>query len=185
MAVALQDGDQNLGSGTFGDPGDGIRIINLSGRDYVEHTTPNPNSIFEVDWTAPEAGSGEVRFYAAGNATNFNGVPTGDGAVFLENPLVINELVTSSREQAVNLTNFQIAPNPAAQDLRVEIILGQGAQYDLEIRNLLGQKLIMETRQYQAGRNQVLLDLTSLENGLYLITMTNGQEQVSKKFFKR
>ena len=33
---------------------------------------------FEIKWTAPAAGSGPVRFYAAGNAANGNGLKSGD-----------------------------------------------------------------------------------------------------------
>lgn len=51
---------------------------------YVTHTPAGtyPQQItqagWDIDWTAPAAGTGTVRFYAAGNAANNNGDPTGD-----------------------------------------------------------------------------------------------------------
>jgi hypothetical protein len=61
-----------------------IAIRNQGAARYVTHS---PNGTFraqtnqaawEVDWTAPAAGSGPVRFYVAGNAANNNGANTGD-----------------------------------------------------------------------------------------------------------
>ncbi len=52
--------------------------------EYVTHTTAGTSpgttgsSSWEVNWTAPAAGTGPVTFYAAGNAANNNGANTGD-----------------------------------------------------------------------------------------------------------
>ena len=51
---------------------------------YVTHTPAGTyqqqvmQAAWEVDWTAPAAGTGTVRFYAAGNAANNNGNEIGD-----------------------------------------------------------------------------------------------------------
>ena len=51
---------------------------------YVTHSPAGTfqqqvtQAAWEVDWTAPAAGTGTVRFYAAGNAANNNGNETGD-----------------------------------------------------------------------------------------------------------
>ncbi|MBE0657524.1 MAG: hypothetical protein IH602_07520 [Bryobacteraceae bacterium] len=52
--------------------------------EYVTHTSAGTSSTgsgtnsWEVNWTAPAAGAGPVTFFAAGNAGNGNGNPTGD-----------------------------------------------------------------------------------------------------------
>ncbi len=53
-------------------------------REFVEHLEPATRSgsdglaTFSVEWTAPDAGSGDVVFYAAGNAADGNGASSND-----------------------------------------------------------------------------------------------------------
>ncbi|MCB0376312.1 MAG: hypothetical protein KDD04_10365, partial [Sinomicrobium sp.] len=95
QAVALQ-GDDNLNAGTFGTPPAGIQVTPLNDRLYAEHSMPSDTSVFRIEWTAPAAGSGNVRFYAGGNAANDNNSVTGDQGAFLASPFVLAELGTSS-----------------------------------------------------------------------------------------
>jgi len=57
-----------------------------NGRTYVEHSSPSVSNQFNFRWTAPAAGTGNVRFYASGNAVNNNGGSNGDtpGNAFLQ-----------------------------------------------------------------------------------------------------
>lgn len=63
--------------------------------EYVTHTFGGTNPTapgvgsWEVNWTAPAAGTGPVTFYAAGNAGNNNGANTGDS--IYTTSLTINE----------------------------------------------------------------------------------------------
>ncbi|MBS1832425.1 MAG: hypothetical protein JST65_06925 [Acidobacteria bacterium] len=65
------------------------RVIQLNGTN--RYATHSPNGTFrqqasqaawEVDWTAPAAGTGSVRFYAAGNAANNNGLADGGDKIY-------------------------------------------------------------------------------------------------------
>ena len=55
-----------------------------SGPSFIEHTSAGTRNgtpggaTFEFDWTPPATNAGPVTFYAAGNAANGNGSPTGD-----------------------------------------------------------------------------------------------------------
>ncbi len=49
-----------------------------AGRTYVEQPTMSVSNQFTFSWTAPPAGTGAVRFYAAGNAVNGNNSSGGD-----------------------------------------------------------------------------------------------------------
>ena len=47
--------------------------------EFIEHhLQPSTTGVFTFDWTPPATDVGIVRFYAAGNAANGNGQPTGD-----------------------------------------------------------------------------------------------------------
>ncbi len=61
-----------------------VAIRNQGTARYVTHSgngtfrAQTSQAAWEVDWTAPAAGSGPVRFYAAGNGANNNGANNGD-----------------------------------------------------------------------------------------------------------
>ncbi|MFN0101998.1 MAG: choice-of-anchor V domain-containing protein [Bryobacteraceae bacterium] len=46
--------------------------------EFIEHSRPADAGVFEVDWMPPTSNVGGVKFYVAGNASNRNGVPSGD-----------------------------------------------------------------------------------------------------------
>jgi SprB repeat/Secretion system C-terminal sorting domain len=50
------------------------------GRTYVEHNGVGSINQFDLSWTAPAAGTGTVKFYAAGNCVNMSGSTAGDKA---------------------------------------------------------------------------------------------------------
>lgn len=71
------------GVGTFVVP-EGIQLRSAAGADFVNHTQPTTyvgqrgSAFWDVEWTPPADLTGEVIFYAAGNAANFSGNNQGD-----------------------------------------------------------------------------------------------------------
>lgn len=55
-----------------------VTVGTYAGRTYVEHNGVTSNNQFNLSWTAPAAGTGTVRFYAAGNCVNLSGNTSGD-----------------------------------------------------------------------------------------------------------
>lgn len=78
QAVALAD--DLSAAGTYGEPPAGFQVTELDGRPYLEHGERQPSSSVEIAWTAPEAGTGTVTIYAAGNAVNGADGSSGDNA---------------------------------------------------------------------------------------------------------
>jgi hypothetical protein len=85
----LQD---NANAGTFSNPGNLVQLESVSGRHIVEHSEPNPNNTFMVDWEAPQAGSGAVTIYASSIACNLSDTDGGDG--YDGHQITIEELST-------------------------------------------------------------------------------------------
>jgi len=54
------------------------QVKNLNGIDYIEHTGPREDGMFQFDWTPPAMAIGAITFYVASNAANNNFAPTGD-----------------------------------------------------------------------------------------------------------
>lgn len=79
QGVALNS--TNGSTGTWSNPQTGVRLSSVSGRQYVEHSSPKTggaNVTFVATWTAPASGTGNVTFYAAGVVANRNGSTSGD-----------------------------------------------------------------------------------------------------------
>jgi hypothetical protein len=78
QSVILDENNQSVG--TYGTPPTGTGIESLSGRDYFEHRSRRSENVYEIEWTAPEAGTGTLNVYASGVAVNSNGSNSGDSA---------------------------------------------------------------------------------------------------------
>ncbi len=71
-------GPANEQAGTLA-PIDGTtQIVSQGGIDYIEHTGPRADGMFQFDWTPPAQNIGRITFYVAANAANNNFAPTGD-----------------------------------------------------------------------------------------------------------
>jgi hypothetical protein len=71
--------------------------------------------------------------------------------------------------------NISIYPNPAKIELNLNVY--QNDIHELLISNLLGQILIK-------SKNQNLIDISDLPNGIYIITISRGQLNQTQKFIK-
>lgn len=80
QAVAIRN--TNAQAGSFGTPtSTNTRITNFSGRQYIEHNgfaTGAGGFTFRAPWTAPAAGTGNVRIYGMGMTVNGTGSTGGD-----------------------------------------------------------------------------------------------------------
>lgn len=68
----------------------GSQIVTSGGYNYYEHSTPSTIGIFQVSWTAPVAGFGDVNIYTTGVAVDGTGGTSGDEAT-LPNVFVFPE----------------------------------------------------------------------------------------------
>ncbi|GJM35519.1 MAG: hypothetical protein DHS20C18_45200 [Saprospiraceae bacterium] len=186
QAVALM-GDDNVNAGSFSTPPSGIQVITLNDRDYAEHSTPNTtDGNFEIEWVAPAAGSGPVRFYSSGNAANGNGTSGGDGGVTLQTPLTLEESVTSGVfGTAALFVQMTVAPNPVQEQLTLSINNPASGNFQLAIRSLDGRLLQKRQMDIPAGQQNIPLDVSDLNSGLYLLQLTDGQNVSTRKFVKQ
>ena len=89
--VVFPDGS-NAGSFADQDPNDCIWLDEVDGRHIFEQNDLCTSGTFEIEWTAPPAGSGAVEIYVASIAANGNGVSSGDA--FAGGQFTFTELVS-------------------------------------------------------------------------------------------
>lgn len=185
QAVALR-GETNLNAGMWDSPPAGTHVTTLNSRQYFEHGTPRTTNTVEIKWEAPAVGSGPVRFYASGNATNGNGSSDGDAAASLTNPLVIAEKATSAAfEVALLPAEITAYPNPVEEQLHLRIQIQESGSYLLSIYDLSGKQIQQKTIQLLNGENQETLNVNGLATGHYAVRLSDGKRIATKQIVKR
>ncbi len=104
--------------------------------------------------------------------------------IYFEEDSLINGDSTAFIE-TIGRTEFKVYPNPAANDLTVEFSSTDGVT-SLFIENALGEIVLIE----RLGENgsKLQLDVSTLPNGFYIITVLNtNSEQATApvKFIKQ
>jgi len=185
QATALQ-ADTIAGAGVFSEPGEDVRTFVLSGRPYATHSTRSATNFFEVDWTAPEAGFGDVEFWVAGNAVNADGSNGGDNPVRTMSPVVFPESELTRVREIRHVTSWTISPNPVSgQPVQCRVFAQQGDRVDLRVLASDG-RVVQESRwQLQAGENNRLISLETLPAGSYIVQLLSREGRLSRKMIKR
>ncbi len=97
------------------------------------------------------------------------------------NPNSINE-----PEVFLNEGSLVIYPNPATNRTDVRFSLTEQAEVKIEILSLLGEQLqVKNIRQLAAGTHRVAIDLSSLNIGVYFISISNGEKSETRKLVVR
>ena len=136
QAVALT-GEANASAGTFSNLPENTQVTTINQRDYLENSRRLPDSTYTIDWVAPAAGTGAVRFYAAGNAVNNASGSSGDDPAVLDQALTITEGAVSSifNTDALQL-DWQVFPNPVQGQLFLSVEAPKRQVYTVRIVEL-------------------------------------------------
>jgi hypothetical protein len=133
---------------------------------------------WSFNWFAPEAGTGDVTFYVAGNAANGNFSTSGDR--IYTNTFVMTEFVNEVTEQFITVapTEWQLAkvyPNPFNGQVTVELNAASLANTNVGIYDLLG-RLVTTLHQGELAPGQYLLSWQpSGSAGTYFLRAANDQ----------
>jgi hypothetical protein len=183
QTVALT-GEGNLNAGTFSVES-GMQLVTLNNRRYAEHSMPRVSNVFEVEWTAPEAGTGVVRFYAACVAANNSGDNFGDGSTFLSSPFTVAEMVTGLAAAGDLSFEFSVFPNPAEDAVQVNLQSEAGGLFELHLMDMQGKFLQRVAWDVVPGDNARSLDVQTLPAGVYLMRISDGRQEASARLLKR
>ena len=184
QAVALS-GEDNVNGGSFGDSPSGTRLTDIDGRTYFEHSTKLTSNRIEIDWIAPASGSGDIRFYASGNAVNNASGSGGDDPDMLDQPLTISESTVSNTSNLLQLDiDWMLYPNPAQELVNVQVQLERSADYDLRIIDQQNRVLQLQSLSLRVGENQLQLDVNDLPGGIYYLQLYNNSGISTRKLVK-
>lgn len=166
----------NANAGSFGTAPTGTQVTSLNGRQYFEHSGRSTGNSWAIEWTAPAAGTGEVRFYAAGNAVNGDFNSGGDSPDRLDSPLSLSENVASSLAAVEQLDlNMKVFPNPVQDRLNLQVEGSENGRFELRLLNTAGQLVRSAQVLIANGRSNEQLEVTELPAGLYFLHLTDGR----------
>jgi len=131
-----------------------------------------PNS-WSMDWKAPVAGSGPLSFYVAVNVTNNNG--GNDGDIIYVSSLTVDESTFGIAENLDDAIGI-LYPNPAQDFITLDLPNNATLRvYDNNGRNVMDHM-------HTGGET---IDISDLNEGMYLIQIQYNDQFATRKFVKR
>ncbi len=79
-----------------------------------------------------------------------------------------------------NIVNFNMYPNPASDDIQIEINLEKAMDVEVQIMQASGQ-VVLENNAYNISEYKKELDLETLAPGVYMVKFTIGQGVMMKR----
>lgn len=130
-----------------------------------------------------------LEFWISYQADDLNGFGVGNTATqggLSDNTIwatkVVPNYAGASVNEAVNpMTNVRVYPNPAQDVLNLEVNASQASEMSIAIYNIAGQKVIETSANLHTGINAPSVNVSSLNSGIYFVTVkANGFENTMK-----
>ncbi len=160
-----------------------IVTVNSTGRTYAEHDNVSTPNVFNVTWTAPVAGTGNVTFYAAGNAVNKNNNDSGDGSAFT-NVKLTESLVSATQNPDAAGIGLRTWPNPVGPALHLTASLPESGNFAVVVRDLSGRQVWESARTLAAGTNLLDIPADGWQPGIYFVTLAGEGISANVKVVK-
>ena len=163
-------------------------ISTFSGRQIVGHNTPKADSVVtlgsvypvQVSWTAPAAGTGDVKFYGVINAVD-NSTSASSADKWNTTSVTITELVDHTAVGTIDgKVQISIAPNPVISTLNLELTNVTAGHYSITIYDLTGKAVATETTIVTGNSSAATLNVANIAPGMYHVVVThNGSRYVT------
>jgi len=181
QAVALDAAEAGIGTWVAGS---GYNTIEIGGRGYAEQASPSSSNVYNVTWTAPAAGAGDVNFYAATASTNGNGGSSGDNGAVAPFVTITEDEGSSVANQGIGKMELTIMPNPVSSLLNYKAIGRDNGVYQLQITDAFGK--IVKTQQIDliTGENQNSINVSDLAKGVYILQISGKDYFAAERMLK-
>ena len=84
-------------------------------------------------------------------------------------------------EAETDLSVFNVFPNPATNHLTLNFNSGNTDNYTIRLIDIFGRVVYTQNDASALGSNQVQLNVEDIANGMYLVTLQNGNNLLQKK----
>lgn len=153
-------------------------------RTNAVHKQPNhfgtDSLVFSFEWTAPAAGTGNITFYAAGNATNNSNNSSGD-YIYTSNQLITEASLTQI-QKVLREKKLIVYPNPCNDFIKISLPNGlDKSSTALQIFDIGGRLIDKQNLVGEEGVLNFSLLNTQVKEGIYFIQLKNGQWEHHEK----
>ena len=169
----------NVNAGVMQNAQAGVQFLTaVNGRKSATHTAKKAGTgftTFQFEWVAPA--TGQVKFYAAGNAVNNNGSSAGD-AVSTASLSLNPSTGASVTENFTTIASINIFPNPVKSDFKFSYSLMESGVVRAALYDLQGKEIAEFVNENQAyGLHTVNASIpTDLGKGVYIMKFSlNGK----------
>lgn len=183
--VSLIDADESDVAG-WSNPSGSVQISTATmtpGRSYVEQDGISVSNEFNVQWTAPAEGSGDVTFYAAGIGADGDGTQMADGGAKATLPL--QEMLVGINDVFDLDVRLKVYPNPVTTYLNMEINSEFSGEVLAEIIDMQGRIVETRTIDLTSGQNEVRFETDNLNVGTYLVRLNKDNKILTTQFVKK
>ena len=164
---------------------------NWSGIWTVGDLAPNATAVLELDWFTM-VNSGDIVNFAqvwTSDVDDPNSTPGNNTTNVATENDEAGITITASTNKAqvvdgIESNTLKLMPVPARDFVDAEFVhVGEGDS-DIRIYDMTGKLLIEQQVYLPEGYNRVRIDTDMLPDGMYLMTILNGSEAVTAKFYK-
>lgn len=168
-------------AGTLSNPSADARITTAgSGRSYAEHRMRGQDSLFTFDWTAPEAGQGEVNYYVTGVLSNAAAGTGGDNGSSAPTIITLAEGTTSNVRYLTNIPHA-LFPNPTSGGATLRVTPPLAGDYQLEVMGIDSRLIRSQSFRLAAGPTELAVPSEGLSPGVYAVQLTGqGSRLISR-----
>ena len=181
QAVALDAANATAGAWV---DGTGYKTVDVAGRSYTEQDAPGSSNVYNVTWTAPAAGAGNVSFYAATTSTNGNSMSSGDNGAVASAVTLAEDTSSDVANPGVGKMELTVMPNPVGSSLTYKAIGRDNGTYQLQITDAFGKIVKVQTVNLVTGENQNSIDVSTLAKGVYILQISGKDYYAAERMLK-
>lgn len=164
-------------------PGGSVNSATTDVNGYYEFTGLNNNATFIVRANVPGLPNDSIYTITIDlSTTTFS---TLDFWVDSVGVYIIADTTTGVKQTNLIIETFEIAPNPASNNINLFLNKTTNSNTTISILNTLGEKVYQIQTNLNAGANNVSLNINNLANGVYFIQLNDGIYQQTKKLIKQ
>jgi hypothetical protein len=116
------------------------------------------------------------------------GVPNstaGGSNIAVDNILVVNDAGTGIDARSLSTDALSVYPNPSEGYVKLKLELARNATAQIEVVDIVGKTVFSTQHEAIAGANEIDLDLSSLNEGIYFVKISaNGASGTAKLILK-
>ena len=179
-------GNQSLGSVTITNSAETHTKVSGAKRYVTQKTAGTSGSgtrSWSFDWTAPAAGSGDVTFYGAFNATNGNSGTSGDDVYTTS--MTLTESTAVSADEHTEVPEARVFPTYFSETLNLEWEVPTFAPLYIRVLDINGRELYHEKRDAAFVSQPIQLQTSGWKSGIYFVTMISGGSQSTHRVIRR